>query len=258
MTKFGIVVPQHDITADEMLGAVHLAESSNLDSIWFADHLQGRPHPGYLGGIAAPGAKGQGRGELLLPPNPPPRPILEGWSSLSAAAATTKRITIGMLAIRAGLRTPRLLATMAATANAIAPGRITICLGIGDQTIHQEQTAYGIPFQPKPKRLNELTESVKTIKKETSEVRIWIGGVSNELIEAATHIDGWNAWAPPEEFAQHVSTYRELGGSGEISWAGSHPGPETINSLITAGANHLIIATGSKNYAQRINQLSTH
>jgi alkanesulfonate monooxygenase SsuD/methylene tetrahydromethanopterin reductase-like flavin-dependent oxidoreductase (luciferase family) len=230
MTKFGIVIPQHDITPEEMLDAVQLAESSNLASIWFADHLQGRPKP--------------------------TRPILEGWSCLSAAAATTKRITIGMLAIRAGLRSPRLLSTMAAAAGAIAPGRITICLGIGDQSIRQEQTAYGIPLQPKPQRLTGLTESIKALKKETPKVRVWVGGVSPEIIGAALVADGWNAWTSPEDFPTHLRAYREANGTGETSWAGSWPGPQAINSLTTAGAAHIIIATGAKNYADRITQLS--
>lgn len=226
MTRVGVVLPQHTADPADLLGAARLAEESGLDSVWLADHFWG------LTGID--------------------KPMLEGWTALAAVASTTSRVTVGSLVMRVTLRLPAVLAAMAKTAWSMSPGRLVVGLGVGDETIRDEQAAYGIPFPPVNERLSMLDESIDAIRGETPEVPIWLGGTSKGIAARLDRVDGWNFWGPPAEFAE-----ASRGVSGvEISWAGSYPGTEALARLAREGADHVIIPVGAKNYRDRIPELA--
>jgi alkanesulfonate monooxygenase SsuD/methylene tetrahydromethanopterin reductase-like flavin-dependent oxidoreductase (luciferase family) len=233
MTKFGVVLPQHDCGPDELLGAARLAEQQGLDSVWLSDHAWGHP-----GG--------------------PTRPVLEGWTALAAVAASTDGVRVGSLVGRVSLRLPRVLAAMVETVARIAPGRFVAGLGIADSTNRDEQIAYGVPFPPRARRLELLERTIEVLREIVPEVPIWVGGASRAVMAVAAKVDGWNFWGPAGEFATHCRRLKEMvqGRMPETSWAGSFPGEDGLKKLEEAGADHVLVAVGAKNFRERIEQLA--
>lgn len=233
MSKFGVILPQHESGPEELLGAALLAEESGLDSVWVSDHVWGHP-----GG--------------------PTRPMLEGWMSLGAVAAATSRIKVGTLVTRVSLRLPRVLAAMVETAERIAPGRLVIALGIGDATNRDEQIAYGIPWPDKAGRLALLDQTLALLRGLAPSVPLWLGGASEEVLERAVDADGWNFWGPAGDFGRHLGRLERLAAEGmpETSWAGSLPKGKALDSLTDQAPDHILIAVGAANFEERIPQVA--
>lgn len=64
----------------------------------------------------------------------PGRWLSEGWTTLSAAAAVTSRVEVGMLVASAALRRPVALARLAATVDDVSDGRMVLGFGAGVPT----------------------------------------------------------------------------------------------------------------------------
>lgn len=94
------------------------AEAVGLDSAWVCDHL------------------------LSEPPGQPVEGVAEGWTLLSALAASTTRLTLGTLVTPTVFRHPALLAKMAVGVEAISGGRLLLGLGAGYAGL--EYRMYGI------------------------------------------------------------------------------------------------------------------
>jgi len=90
-------------------------------------------------------------------------PCLEGWSVLSAFAAVTKRIRLGLMVTGNTYRHPAVLANIAATVDVISKGRLDFGLGAGWN--EYEHTAYGIPLYAVGERLRRLDEACEVIKR---------------------------------------------------------------------------------------------
>ena len=233
MTKFGIVLPQHDSGPEELIGAAVRAEEEGLHSVWLFDHVVARA-------------------------GPTTRPILEGWTSLATVASETSTIGVGTLVTRVPMRNPRVLAAMAETVERIAPGRLTVGLGIGDSSNAHEHLSYGIPFPRRQERMQMLDKAITHLRDVTPATRVWVGGGSDDLMERAVRVDGWNLWGEPSVFIERRS--RLAGTIGpempECSWAGPLPDLDTLTKLVAGGADHVIVPTGAKNASQRISQLA--
>jgi alkanesulfonate monooxygenase SsuD/methylene tetrahydromethanopterin reductase-like flavin-dependent oxidoreductase (luciferase family) len=91
-----------------------------------------------------------------------PKPVLEAWTLLAMAAARTRRVTVGPLVANVMNRHPAVLASMAATLAAAAPGRLVLGIGIGGAPREHEQL--GIPFPPVPERVARLEEALAVIR----------------------------------------------------------------------------------------------
>ena len=115
----------------EMLALVRRAEALGYDSVWIPDHL--------IIDIPRPGARPEG--------------AWEGWSLVAALAATTDRITIGLLVSCTAFRNPALLAKMADTVDEISNGRLILGLGAG--WCELEFRAFGYPFDHRVGRFEE-------------------------------------------------------------------------------------------------------
>lgn len=221
--KRGVTLPQFTGDARRLIDGAARAEDAGLDSVWVFDHLW--PLSG-------------GR----------QRPILEGWTALAHVAAATSRIGVGTLVSRSTLRHPAVLAKMAATVGAIAPGRVTVAIGSGDEASRPENDAFGLPYWSGGARARQLESTVEVVHRylRRPEVThgdefvalkrlpsspdahpvpsVWVGGRSaGVLAVAGRRADGWNAWAvTPEEFrrdARHVSAAAD-GRTVELSWGG--------------------------------------
>ena len=219
----GVTLPQFTDDPDVFVEGARRAEQAGLDSVWVFDHLwplSGGKH----------------------------RPVLEAWTALAWVAAATTRIRIGTLVTRSTLRHPAVLARMAATVSAVAPGRLIVGLGSGDHLSREENEAFGIVYLEGSDRLAQLADCAETLLATWSEPvvslqrrhvhlegfpteprprprpELWIGGRSSGVIRiAARCADRYNAWGgSPEGFAARVRRLRGLAGAREVpvTWGG--------------------------------------
>lgn len=222
MIRFGVTLPQFTDDPDRFISGAQRARELGFDSLWVFDHLWP------LGGKKE-------------------RPILECWTALAYLSTAVPDVGVGTLVTRASLRTPALLAKMAATVGAIAPGRLTVGLGSGDALNKPENLAFGAPFHTGADRIAQLVSTLEVLQRylktgradladgfarvsipssprPTEPVPVWLGGRSVEVLEVAGRIaDGWNGWgANLDAFAEDAAKVRSIAGTRafEISWAG--------------------------------------
>ncbi len=91
-----------------------------------------------------------------------PVPVVEAWTALSAAAATTRRVTIGPFVINVMNRHPAVLARMATTLQVVSGGRLDH--GHGHRRQRAGAPALGIPFPGAPERVARLEEAVAVLR----------------------------------------------------------------------------------------------
>jgi F420-dependent oxidoreductase-like protein len=136
--SFGIkTAPQH--TTYEAIRKVWLEADAvpTLEHAWLFDHFS--PIKGDLNG-----------------------PCLEGWTLLSALAAQTARLRIGMMVTGNTYRHPAVLANMAATVDILSNGRLDLGLGAGWN--EYEHSSMGIPLYPPGERIRRLGETCEIVK----------------------------------------------------------------------------------------------
>jgi alkanesulfonate monooxygenase SsuD/methylene tetrahydromethanopterin reductase-like flavin-dependent oxidoreductase (luciferase family) len=102
-----------------------------------------------------------GRGDLTVP-------VVESWTILAMAAATTERVTVGPFVMNVMNRHPAVVARMASTLQVASGGRLVLGIGIGGAP--KEHAAYGIDFPAAPERVARLEEAVAVIR------ALWTGG----------------------------------------------------------------------------------
>ncbi len=132
----GVALSPIGVDAGWWLRSAQRLEAAGFASVWAWDHFVSR-------------------GRLT-------DPVLECWTLLAAAAATTHRIGLGSFVVNVMNRHPAVLAREVATVAAIAPGRLA--LGIGSGGHPAEHLAYGIPFPPVAERAAHLEDAVATIR----------------------------------------------------------------------------------------------
>jgi alkanesulfonate monooxygenase SsuD/methylene tetrahydromethanopterin reductase-like flavin-dependent oxidoreductase (luciferase family) len=95
-------------------------------------------------------------------------PVLEAWTTLTAAAMVTERMTVGTFVANVMNSHPAVLARMAATLQEASGGRLAVGIGIGGHPA--EHKAYGIDFPPPADRARHLEEAVAVLR------ALWSGG----------------------------------------------------------------------------------
>lgn len=228
----GIILPQFDAGSREILGAARLAEDSGLDSVWVFDNLWGVPNRD--------------------------RPVLEAWTGLAAVAASTQTITVGSLVLRTTLRNRRVLLSMAATLEMIAPRRVVIGIGIGDNRTAGEQLAYGLEYPPPAERAAELERHLDLFRAELPEVPVWVGGASHWVMDLIPKADGWNYWGSVDDFEKRLKRARRLADdeSYPLGWGAPKASFEDLERLVELGADHAVVAAGAHNYKEKIAMLA--
>jgi F420-dependent oxidoreductase-like protein len=158
----------------------------------------------------------------------PTGPCFEGMTLLSAMAAHTSRMRIGMIVVGVTYRHPAVLANEVATIDHVSGGRLEFGLGAAWFALEHEQ--YGIPFPPIGRRMDMLDEACRVVrglwtdetttfegehfqlraarcepKPVQAHLPLWIGGTGERrtLRIAAEHADGWNAFVMPEDEYRH-------------------------------------------------------
>ena len=148
--SFGIKTSQAGTTYDEILKTWLEADAVPIfEHAWLWDHMV--PLRGPVSGAA-----------------------IEGWTLLAALAAKTTRLRLGIIVTNNRLRSPALLAKMAATVDIVSGGRLEFGIGAGAgeqrdpalrQMVHREYDAYGVDVVPTPDTIGALAESLTIIKR---------------------------------------------------------------------------------------------
>jgi alkanesulfonate monooxygenase SsuD/methylene tetrahydromethanopterin reductase-like flavin-dependent oxidoreductase (luciferase family) len=96
-------------------------------------------------------------------------PIFEGWTLLSALAAQTSRLRVGLLVTSNRIRPPALLAKIAATVDNVSHGRLDFGIGAGSRTdipwARREYDAYGLPYGDAKQAVGSLAEACTVIRR---------------------------------------------------------------------------------------------
>jgi F420-dependent oxidoreductase-like protein len=188
------------------------ADKAGFDSLWTWDHLMA---------IVGPWEQ----------------PILEGWTTLAALAASTTGPTLGLMVGANTFRNPGLTAKLATTLDHVSGGRAI--LGIGGAWFEREHNAYGFDEtwgSGFGERLDRLDESVMLLRRLLDGERfshegrfytmrdalceprpvqehlpILIGGSGPQktLRTTARYADAWNTGGSAEEVKRKDATLRE-------------------------------------------------
>ncbi|POX48908.1 LLM class flavin-dependent oxidoreductase [Streptomyces sp. Ru71] len=182
---------------------------------------------------------------LLPVAGPADGQIHEGWTLLTALAAQTRRLRLGLLVTSNRIRPPALLGKMASTLDVISGGRLVLGLGVGGT--HQppgaggmagpnpaiaEYEAYGLDLVPPAEGIARLAETAEILKRmwtrdvfdfegrhyrlrgtrnEPKPVQrpgppLLIGGWGTRLLRlVAEHADAWNIPGPPHHSVAFVA-----------------------------------------------------
>jgi alkanesulfonate monooxygenase SsuD/methylene tetrahydromethanopterin reductase-like flavin-dependent oxidoreductase (luciferase family) len=167
----------------------------------------------------------------------PDGPVLEGWTTLSALAAATSRLRLGLLVTSNRLRSPALLGKMASTVDVISGGRLVMGLGVGGTAqppgaggvagpnpALAEYQAYGVPLVGPGEGVERLAETATILRRMWTEDNfdfhgpfttlignrnepkpvqrggppLLIGGWGTRTLRVvAEHADVWNMPGPP-------------------------------------------------------------
>jgi alkanesulfonate monooxygenase SsuD/methylene tetrahydromethanopterin reductase-like flavin-dependent oxidoreductase (luciferase family) len=202
--SFGIKTSQINTTYAEVLRVWQEAdELDTFESAWLWDHLVPM------------------RGEVTAP-------ALEAWTLLSALAAVTTRLRLGVIVTSNRIRPPAVLAKMAATVDQISNGRLIFGIGAGyarsaDPALtaiaEREYGAYGIDVVPVRDAIDALGEALTIARRLWTEstpfdfegthyrltgaicepkpaarlpILIGAGGEKRSLRLVAEHADVWN------------------------------------------------------------------
>ncbi len=224
--KVGLILPLFSGDAERVLAFAERAEALGYDGVFAFDHF------------FPPGA-------------PADRPSLEAFSMLSAIGVRSRRLTVGTLVTRAGLRPAGLIAKMAASIDQLTGGRMVLAIGTGDPIDKPEHEAYGLPYREKAERREHLVETVGAVRALFRGERwpggrhvpplagpllpppatpggppIWIGGFADSVVRlAARSADAWNGWGMGiPQFARKAALLREeaaaAGREAQATWAG--------------------------------------
>jgi alkanesulfonate monooxygenase SsuD/methylene tetrahydromethanopterin reductase-like flavin-dependent oxidoreductase (luciferase family) len=146
----GVNLTSLGVSSAWWLEAARRVEAAGLAAVWCWDHFMSR----WPTKIAASPS--------------PADPVLECWTTLTAAAAVTRRLRVGSFVLNVMNRQPAVLARMAATLQEQSGGRLDLGIGIGGHP--HEQEALGLPYPDKPERAARLAEAIELLR------RLWTGG----------------------------------------------------------------------------------
>lgn len=99
----------------------------------------------------------------------PDGPAFEGWTLLSALAAQTRRLRLGVMVTSNRFRPPALLAKIATTVDILSGGRLDFGIGVGSRPDHplarREYEAHGLPFHDTAHAVGSLAEACTVIRR---------------------------------------------------------------------------------------------
>jgi alkanesulfonate monooxygenase SsuD/methylene tetrahydromethanopterin reductase-like flavin-dependent oxidoreductase (luciferase family) len=143
--SFGIMTAPSQVTYEDVLRVWREADSiPQIEHAWLFDHL-----------IPIFGD--------------PSGPAFEGWTLLSALAAQTQRLRLGLLVTSNRFRPPAMLAKIAASVDVISGGRLEFGIGAGSNLTvpgaRREYEAHGLPFHDAAYAVGSLAEACTIIRR---------------------------------------------------------------------------------------------
>jgi alkanesulfonate monooxygenase SsuD/methylene tetrahydromethanopterin reductase-like flavin-dependent oxidoreductase (luciferase family) len=124
----------------------------------------------------------------------PTGPTYEGWSLLSALAAQTHTLRVGLLVTSNRFRPPAMLAKIATTVDIVSGGRLDFGIGAGSRPSHpparREYEAHGLPFHDFSHSVDSLAEALTVIR------RLWTETEPFDF--AGTHVQLTGAFGSPK------------------------------------------------------------
>ncbi len=145
------MTPPMQVTYDDVLRVWQEADAvPQIEHAWLFDHLMP------IGGD-------------------PDGPAFEGWTLLSALAAQTARLRLGLLVTSNRFRPPAMLAKIAATVDTVSGGRLDFGIGVGSRPnppqARREYAAHGLPFTDPAHAVASLAEACTVIRRLWTEDR---------------------------------------------------------------------------------------
>jgi alkanesulfonate monooxygenase SsuD/methylene tetrahydromethanopterin reductase-like flavin-dependent oxidoreductase (luciferase family) len=99
----------------------------------------------------------------------PSGPTYEGWTLLSALAAQTERLRLGLLVTSNRFRPPAMLSKIATTVDIVSHGRLNFGIGAGSRPSHpvarREYEAHGLPYHDAAHAVGSLAEACTAIRR---------------------------------------------------------------------------------------------
>lgn len=124
----------------------------------------------------------------------PDGPIFEGWTLLSALAAQTRRLRLGLLVTSNRFRPPAMLAKIATTVDIVSGGRLVFGIGAGSRpslpAARREYDAHGLPYHDFSHSVEALAEACTVIR------RLWTE--TNPFDFHGAHVDLVGAFGNPK------------------------------------------------------------
>jgi alkanesulfonate monooxygenase SsuD/methylene tetrahydromethanopterin reductase-like flavin-dependent oxidoreductase (luciferase family) len=143
--SFGIMTAPTQVGYDDIVRVWREADSiPQIEHAWLYDHLM----------------------PIFGDPN---GPAFEGWTLLSALAAQTERLRLGLLVTSNRFRPPAMLAKIAAGVDVISGGRLEFGIGAGSNLTvpiaRREYEAHGLPFHDAAYAVGSLAEACTIIRR---------------------------------------------------------------------------------------------
>ncbi len=162
--RFGIATAQSQVSYSDVLRVWREADTiPEIEHAWLFDHLM----------------------PIFGDPN---GPTFEGWTLLSALAAQTERLRLGLLVTSNRFRPPAMLAKIAATVDVVSGGRLDFGIGAGSRPGHpvarREYEAHGLPFHDSAYAVGSLAEACTVIR------RLWTEAEPFDFDGTYLHLTG--------------------------------------------------------------------
>jgi alkanesulfonate monooxygenase SsuD/methylene tetrahydromethanopterin reductase-like flavin-dependent oxidoreductase (luciferase family) len=143
--SFGIMTAPSQVTYHDVLRVWQEADAiPQIEHAWLFDHLM----------------------PIFGDPN---GPTFEGWTLLSALAARTERLRLGLLVTSNRFRPPAMLAKIAATVDVVSGGRLNFGIGAGSRpsvpAARREYEAHGLPYDDFAHSVESLAEALTVIRR---------------------------------------------------------------------------------------------
>lgn len=164
MPSFGILTAPQQVDYGDVLRVWQEADAIDaIEHAWLFDHLL--PIAGPLEG-----------------------PILEGWTLLSALAAATERLRLGIMVTSNRFRPPAVLAKIATTVDIVSGGRLDFGIGAGSRPsvpiARREYEANGLPYDTFGSSVDALAEACVVLK------RLWADSTPFDFDGAHVRLTG--------------------------------------------------------------------
>src|SRR5579875_3558049 len=162
--RFGIATAPMQVSYDDIVRVWREADAiPQIRDVWLFDHLL--PIGGDING-----------------------PIFEGWTLLSALAAQTRRLRLGLIVTSNRFRPPSMLAKIATTVDIVSGGRLVFGIGAGSRpslpAARREYEANGLPYHDFRHSVEDLAEACTVIR------RLWTETEPFDFDGAHIHLTG--------------------------------------------------------------------